>query len=71
MRDDAVGLFWEEAPKPKKGKNYIAAVMPEIPDTGWTTPTELPDLSKSSVISLDTETYDPELMEKGPGWLAM
>jgi DNA polymerase I-like protein with 3'-5' exonuclease and polymerase domains len=26
-----------------------------------------PDMTKSSIISFDIETYDPELMEKGPG----
>lgn len=67
MRDDCIGMFWDEPPK-VKGKNFIAAVMPDIPDTGWTTPTEFPDLSKSSVISLDTETKDPDLTTKGPGW---
>lgn len=67
MRNDAIGLFWEDLPA-VRGKNKIAAVMPPIPDTGWVPPKYLPDLSKAKVISLDTETFDPELNEKGPGW---
>lgn len=27
-----------------------------------------PDLSSAKLIALDTETYDPELLENGPGW---
>ena len=67
MRDDAIGMFWEDKPA-ERGANRIAAVMPDIPDTGWTPPTFLPNLSASKVISLDTETYDPDLITHGPGW---
>ena len=42
--------------------------LPHIPDLGWRAPTELPNLSAARVISLDTETWDPELLDKGPGW---
>jgi DNA polymerase I-like protein with 3'-5' exonuclease and polymerase domains len=48
--------------------------MPPIPDTGWKTPTEFPNLASAKVISFDVETYDPELVKqgkipsKGPGW---
>ena len=38
------------------------------PDTTWKPPTELPDLTRMDVVSIDTETRDPELMEKGPAW---
>jgi len=67
MRDDAIGLFWEDVPT-VRGKNQIAAIMPDIPDTGWKPPATLPNLSNSTIISLDVETYDPELIERGPGW---
>jgi DNA polymerase I-like protein with 3'-5' exonuclease and polymerase domains len=67
MRDDAIGMFWEDVPA-VRGKGRIAAVMPDIPETGWQMPQYLPDLSASSIISIDTETFDPELIEKGPGW---
>ncbi|TQE99425.1 MAG: hypothetical protein FKY71_08625 [Spiribacter salinus] len=71
MRDDAVGLFWEELPK-VKGKGSRGpkerGPMPPIPETGWTPVTEFPNLSAAKVIGLDTETYDPELTQAGPGW---
>lgn len=67
MRDDAIGMFWEDKPK-EKGQNRIAAIMPDIPDTGWTMPTELPNLSASTVLSIDVETWDPDLLTRGPGW---
>jgi DNA polymerase I-like protein with 3'-5' exonuclease and polymerase domains len=39
------------------------------PDTTWRTPTSLPlDLLNYPVVALDTETCDPLLKEKGPGW---
>jgi len=66
-RDDAIGLFWEDRPA-EKGRNRIAAIMPDIPDTGWEPPKTLPNLSNSKVISLDVETWDPDLIEHGPGW---
>lgn len=67
MRDDAIGLFWEDVPA-VRGKNQIAAIMPTIPDTGWKPPATLPNLSNSTIIALDVETYDPDLKERGPGW---
>lgn len=63
MRFDAVGLFWEESgigPKPRP--------MAPIPATGWTAPRDFPNISSAVAISLDTETYDPELDTNGPGW---
>lgn len=38
------------------------------PDSSWRPPTELPDLSKVDYVSIDTETRDPNLKEKGSGW---
>lgn len=67
MRFDDFGLFWEDLP-PERGRNKIARVMPGIPDTGWRPPSYYPDLREATVISIDTETYDPELIEFGPGW---
>jgi len=67
MRADAVGLFWEDAVTVGRGK-AVQRVMPEIPQTGWVAPREFPNLSTAPVIALDTETYDPELEENGPGW---
>lgn len=42
--------------------------LPAIPDTGWKAPTEFPNLSAAKAIAFDTETYDPDLTEHGPGW---
>ena len=67
MRADAIGMFWEDIPQ-ERGQNRIAAVMPPIPDTGWLPPKTLPNLDNAKVIAIDTETYDPELKESGPGW---
>lgn len=30
--------------------------------------TDFPDLSSAKIIGFDTETYDPELKDNGPGW---
>lgn len=42
--------------------------MPPIPKTGWVALASFPDLSRASVISVDVETYDPDLKTRGPGW---
>ena len=42
--------------------------MPAIPETGWRPPTEFPNLSAAKILSIDTETWDPELTSAGPGW---
>jgi len=65
-RVDSVGLFWEDVES--AGKKNVIRVMPPIPDTGWQRPTYLPDLSTASVIAVDCETKDPELLDNGPGW---
>jgi DNA polymerase I-like protein with 3'-5' exonuclease and polymerase domains len=46
----------------------FTAPIPAIPDTGWRAPTELPRLEHAPLISIDLETYDPELLTHGPGW---
>lgn len=66
MRVDSIGMFWEDAQS--SGKRNTIRLMPPIPDTGWTPPTYLPDLSRARCISVDCETYDPELLDHGPGW---
>ena len=38
-----------------------------LPKADWKPPTDLPDLSRSKVISLDVETSDPNLLTSGPG----
>jgi len=61
-----IGLFWTEQ-KPAK-KDPLDNPMPDIPSSDWRTPREYPDLSSATCIALDTETYDPDLLTKGPGW---
>lgn len=71
MRDDSLGLFWQDVPEVRRGGARgprQRGPMPQIPETGWTPPTEFPNLSASRIIGLDTETWDPELIESGPGW---
>lgn len=65
-RPDSIGLFWQDLPR-KKG-DRTARIMPDIPETGWKAPTEFPDLSAAKALSIDVETYDPELKKRGPGW---
>ena len=71
MRADSKGLFWEdEKPSDRtvlKRSPRAWGAMPPIPDTGWRKP-EFPNLSAAKVIGFDTETYDPELLDAGPGW---
>jgi len=64
-RFDDIGLFWEDLP-PEKGQTFRP--QPPIPDTGWLPPKEYPDLREEPYISIDVETYDPELKKFGPGW---
>lgn len=49
---------------------FTAEQLVAIPDTGWRTPCEWPSLAGAEAISLDLETYDPDLTTKGPGWAA-
>lgn len=67
MRVDAVGMFWEDV-QTDRARGEVIRPQPPIPDTGWSTPKEFPRLTDAPVICLDTETYDPELLERGPGW---
>ena len=67
MRFDSIGMFWQDMPTSRKRSEQDRPLAP-IPDTGWTAPTEFPNLSAAVVKSLDTETYDPELESSGPGW---
>lgn len=67
MRFDSVGMFWEDLPT-KAGRSEIVRTMPPIPETGWTPPAEFPNLAAAEALSIDVETWDPELNEAGPGW---
>lgn len=60
-------MFFDDidiAPK----KRATLRLPPPIPHTGWKPPASFPNLAGATVIALDTETKDPELTERGPGW---
>jgi len=68
-RADMKGIFWQDAERQKKSSNAPREVVfVPTPDTGWMPPQEWPDLSTCKAIAVDLETYDPHLLEKGPGW---
>lgn len=67
-RFDNIGLWWQDLPTSRKRGERVLGPLPEIPVSGWKPPTTLPDLRRASVMSFDVETYDPELMDHGPGW---
>ncbi len=73
MRADSIGFFWQDLPA-RRGDRRHARPLPPIPETGWRPPTEFPNLAAAKIISLDTETYDPYLVDqgkekaRGPGW---
>lgn len=66
MRSDSIGLFWQDNVRQKDGKT--TRIMPPIPETGWSAPAEFPDLRAARALSIDVETYDPNLKKRGPGW---
>jgi DNA polymerase I-like protein with 3'-5' exonuclease and polymerase domains len=55
--------------KNKMFKNKNPLQQPLFPpDSSWTPPELLPDLSKAKEIAVDLETWDPNLKQKGAGW---
>ena len=66
-RFDSIGLFWQDLPTSRK-RSEQERPRPEVPETGWRPPTEFPNLSSAVILSLDTETWDPDLETSGPGW---
>jgi DNA polymerase-1 len=61
------GLFFIEPSKLILPRGVLGP-LPRIPESGWKPPTEWPNIRDAPWISLDTETYDPELRDYGPGW---
>ena len=60
-----VSLFWlpdEKVVKP------VRRPRPPVPNTGWQAPSFFPDLSQAKAIAFDIESWDPQLLEAGPGW---
>lgn len=70
MRADSVGFFWQDLPQEKARGERIAQArpMPPIPATGWAPPGEFPRLEAAKRLAIDTETKDPFLRERGPGF---
>ena len=66
-RFDNIGMFWQDMPTGRSAAERIR-VRPPVPETGWRPPIEFPNLSAARVLSFDTETWDPELEQSGPGW---
>lgn len=64
---DEAGIFWTDPVKERTGRFQGERPVPPTPDTGWVMPTEFPDLSGQGMLSVDVETYDPDLLDKGPG----
>lgn len=66
MREDAVGMFWQNLSEPR-GKNQAPRVLPPTPDTGWRPPKDFPNLVAAARIAVDCETKDVDLRAHGPG----
>lgn len=68
MRNDSIGMFWQDLdlPKAKADKVSLNRPLPPIPVTNWA-PRDFPNLAGAAMIGLDTETKDLDLLEKGPG----
>ncbi len=52
----------------KEDLRRVSYGLPPVPVTGWVTPSTFPRLDSAKEICIDCETYDPELLTKGPGW---
>lgn len=57
--------FWDDLP-PVKAPTTQKRFLPP-PKTGWAPPRDFPNLNDVSLLGFDTETFDPNLKEKGPG----
>lgn len=60
-------MFWQDLPSSRK-RGDVVRPRPPVPETGWKPPTDFPNLSQAVVLSVDTETWDPDLEQSGPGW---
>lgn len=48
-------------------KRAALGVLPPVPATGWTRPTEFPNLSAAVALAIDVETKETDFAN-GPGW---
>lgn len=70
-RTDLVGLFWEDVETAKRGGPRAPRTALPVPESDWRPPTYFPNLKGAPYLSIDVETYDPELgkpIDNGPGW---
>lgn len=65
-RPDDVGMWWADFPV-AKGERQVVNRVVEPPKTGWKPPGDFPNLTGAKVLGFDLETYDPHLVERGPG----
>lgn len=63
MIEEIIWGFESVLPK----KREILNPRPPVPETNWKRPTGFPSLKGARVVALDTETYDPDLLDYGPG----
>lgn len=71
-RYDETGMFWNDvySIQGRHGGKQMERIRarPPIPDTGWTAPDVLPDLTREKILCVDVETRDEGLNAKlGPG----
>lgn len=59
-----MSLFQQNAVKKVINKAYS---LPPILNNTWAASTALPNLAAAQILSIDCETYDPNLLKKGPG----
>jgi DNA polymerase I-like protein with 3'-5' exonuclease and polymerase domains len=52
----------------EKNIKPVSRPRPPVPPTNWKRPSYFPDLARAKAIAIDLETWDPELLEAGPGW---
>lgn len=57
--------FWDDVPKARPSARPERFIPP--PKTGWKPPRDFPNLDDASIIGIDTETFDPNLLTHGPG----
>lgn len=67
-RWDSIGLLWQDIDTTRKGGKRELGPIPPWDDTGWKPPVDFPNIQHAKAISLDCETYDPNLQTTGPGW---
>lgn len=66
-RWDSAGIVWSEPVREKKkGGGYVGPKPPIPEDCDWR-PRDFPRLDSAKELIIDIETYDPDLLTKGPG----